>query len=81
MAEAIEPAQIIVEALPHPGRVRLLVKYADKEGHIELPVGEPLHDREPAVYAYRRELLEMLTAIDEWAQLHEEPSWPQPPKT
>lgn len=81
MAKPTKPARISVESLPHPGLVRLRVEYDGKEGRIEVPVVEPLYDREPSVHAFRRELLEMLSAIDEWAQSPEDIAWPQPRKT
>jgi hypothetical protein len=58
-------------------RVTLLVRYADKECRIELPVAEPLFDREPSVDAYRRELQTMLSALEEWEQSHEDIKWPR----
>jgi hypothetical protein len=78
---ARKAAQIFVASLPHPGLVRLRVEYDGKEGHIEVPVAEPQYDREPSVHAYRRELLEMLSAIDEWVGSSEDIAWPHARKT
>lgn len=70
---------IHVEALAgstgQPERVTLNVRYGDKECRLELPVPAPLFDREPGVEAYRRALLELLEALEEWEASHAEIAW------
>ena len=46
-------------------RVHLQVHYGQKQAQIELPVGAALFDREPAVEVYRRDLHELMEALEE----------------
>jgi hypothetical protein len=69
------PVQIFVEGLSNSGsredvqseknlRVRLHVQYGQKEAQIELPVGAPLFEREPGTEVYRRDLQELIEALE-----------------
>jgi hypothetical protein len=56
-------------------RVTLLVKYAAKEVRIDMPIATHF-DREPGVEVYRRSLLELVQALNQWQTAREEISWP-----
>jgi hypothetical protein len=68
-------AQILVDTLAgapeRPERVVLEIRYGDKIGRVDLPVPEPLFEREPAIDAYKRELQAMLAAVQEWERARE----------
>jgi len=48
---------------PKPARVTLVVRYDQRQARIELPVTEPLFEREPGTEVYRRELQRLLTGV------------------
>ena len=68
------PTVIYVDALSNSGsrqeiqdetnlRVRLDVRYGQKQAQIELPVGAAQFEREPGVEVYRRDLQELIAAL------------------
>ena len=56
--------------------VTLHLHYGQKQARIELPVGEPLFEKEPGTEVYRRDLAEMLEALQEVAASPQGISWP-----
>ncbi len=56
--------------------VTLVVRYDGKEARLEIPVGAPLFDREPGVEAYRREVIEVIAALQEVVNSPEGIQWP-----
>ena len=59
-----------------PAYVTLHVHYGQKQARIELPVGEPQFETEPGVAVYRRDLLEMLEALQEVVASPQGILWP-----
>ena len=60
-----EPLEVYVKS-EDPPRFVLGVRYGPKESQIELQTGAPLSDREPHVERYKRNLHELLDALEEW---------------
>ena len=59
-----------------PKRVHLVLSYSGKEARLELPAGEPLLDQELRSEAVRRELHDLLDALEQVASSPEAISWP-----
>jgi hypothetical protein len=60
-------------------RVTLIVLHEGKEFRIGLPAGVPRDDQQqPGAEVYRNELLELMDALDQWANAHEGISWQRP---
>lgn len=62
-------------------RVTLDLFYGQKQAQIELPVGLPVYDREPGVEVYRRDLLELLEALQAVASPSGRIFWPPRQRT
>jgi hypothetical protein len=77
------PAGVIIESF-HDDRVKrtvtLLLSYEGKEAQIVIPVAEPRFDREPGVETYRRELQQILAALQEAIASPEGIRWPYHPQ-
>jgi hypothetical protein len=79
-------AQIHVEGFhggthEKPEFLTLFVQYAETSVRIELPVIEPLYAREPGVEVYRRQMHDLIAALQEWELSLEPISWRDPRKT
>jgi hypothetical protein len=59
-------------------RVTLIVLYEGKEARIGLPAGIPRSEQQPGAQVYRNTLLELMDALDQWANAHDEISWQRP---
>lgn len=62
-----------------PNRVTLMISYEGKEAHLEIPMPEPAFDREPGTEAYRREVIEVIAALQEVVDSPEGIQWPYRP--
>jgi hypothetical protein len=65
----------LLGSIDQTGWARLVVSYEGKEARIELPVPEPLFDREPRIEAARRGLLDLLGALEAWERSHASIEW------
>jgi hypothetical protein len=77
------PAVIIEgfhESTGKPRCVMLLVSYADKEAHIELPEAAPSGACEDGVETYRREVRQLARALLEAADAPQGIRWPFHPR-
>lgn len=60
-----------------PERCTLVLEYDGKEAQIEIPVPKPLYEKEPGTDAYRRELQQILEALQEVAASPQGVYWPR----
>lgn len=56
--------------------IHLVVQYDGKEARLEIPAGEPLFEREPGLDVYRRELVDLISALHEVAETPGGIYWP-----
>lgn len=65
-----------IDADAKPNHLILHVHYGQKQAQIELPVGELQHAQEPGTEVYRRDLAELLEALQEVVASPQGILWP-----
>lgn len=65
-----------VDGTNRPTECTLVLQYEGKEARLTIPVGEPLFDREPGVEVYRREVIEVIAALQEVVDSPQGIRWP-----